>query len=68
MYPETKGRTIEEVAVLFDLDRAGRGRSTDQESAIVDRPVAEQDSVNGDGEKGEDVQRENKGGREGYER
>lgn len=59
MYPETKGRTIEEVAVIFDLGRAGKGRQAEEASADVDRPVAEQESMNGDVEKSEDVQREN---------
>lgn len=59
MYPETKGRTIEEVSVIFDLGRKGSPGSGDEELAGgTSQQDGERDSTAGEGEKAEVMQDE----------
>lgn len=53
MYPETKGRTIEEVAVIFDHGRTGKREAVDEEVAVPASADGERGSMKGDGDKGE---------------
>lgn len=58
MYPETKGLTIEEVAVLFDFGRTGKRGNPNEEVVNSQRQSSERVVTMEDGEKGEIVQQE----------